>query len=247
MGAGRIDAVLLDMGGILVPVVSSYDRAANDAGLVARLRSSGIEDPVRLAREAGERVWKSYRASPIQQPDPQQALAELDPDVRRALLRAFARLATQPPYSFARAVVAALADRYALGLVSNNIIPGDHHARSLERAGILGHFDAALWSANFGTKKPNPAMLECALSRLGVPAHRAVMLGDQLRTDVAAARRAGVRSIWLRRDARPQPGEPTPDFVIQDLRQLPQLLRRLDRGGGSSTQAAPSSRTRSTK
>ena len=228
MGGGRIDAVLLDMGGILVPVVSNYDRAAHDAGLVAFLRASGVGDPVRLVCEAGARVWKGYRASPIRQPDPQQALADLDPDVRRALLRAFARLAAQPPYSFARPVVAALARRYALGLVSNNLIPGDHHARSLERAGILGHFDTALWSADFGTKKPDPAMLECALSRLGVPPRRAILLGDQLRTDVAAARRAGVRSIWLRRDARPVASGPTPDFVIQDLRQLPQLLRRLD-------------------
>lgn len=227
MAGGGVDAVLLDMGGVLIRVVRSYDRAADEPGLRGFLRTSGFGDPDRLIREAGERLWKEYRASPIRQPDPHRALADLPPEVRRALLRAFARLATEPAYSFARPVVAALARRYALGLVSNNLIPGDHHARALAREGILEHFGAALWSANFGIKKPDPAMLEHALRRLGVPPHRAVMVGDQLHTDVLAARRAGLRAIWLRRNTHRESPDFPPDFVIQDLRELPLLLRRL--------------------
>ena len=74
-----------------------------------------------------------------------------------------------PPYAHAREVVAALARDFALGIVSNNAMPGDHHARVLRRAGILQHVGCAVWSANFGRRKPDPAMILHVLDQLGVP------------------------------------------------------------------------------
>lgn len=228
-GPDRVTAVVLDMGGVLIPEIESYDGVAQDAGLLDFLRARGHAHPEVLVREAGRRVRQAYRerAASCTQPDLHAVLGDLAPDVRAALLRAMARQAAQPPWSFARALVAALARQYRLGLVSNTVIPGDHHERNLGRAGILRHLGAALWSANFGRRKPDPAMLERVLEILRVPPRRALFVGDKHRTDVEAAARAGVRCVWLRTGEPPSGGGARPDFVLSDLRELPALLRRL--------------------
>ncbi len=229
MGAGHIDAVLLDMGGVLIPEPPDYSGAARDPALLAALKRLDVPNGVELALDAGRLVREAYRALQAEctQPDLDAALGHLQPEARHVLLRAFARQAAQPPFSFAREVVERLARRYALGLVSNTVIPGDHHARSLERAGILKHFSAAAWSANFGRRKPDPAIVRHVLGELGVPAQRAVLVGDKLRTDILAADRAQVRSVWIRGEARLDAGPVRPHFVVRDLREVPLLLERL--------------------
>lgn len=216
------------MGGVLLPEVRDYTGALQDRLLLAQLRELGEEDPEARIRDAGARLRQAYRAlaETCTQPDPDWVLSELPVVVRRRLLRAFAQEEAQPVFSYAREVVARLSRHYRLALASNNVVPGDLHARALARAGIARHLNAALWSANFGRRKPDPAMVFELLRRLGVPARRAVFVGDKRRTDVAAARRAGVRSILLCRNQTVSEG-PEPDFLIQDLRELPRLLARL--------------------
>lgn len=222
------------MGGVLLPEIPGFLRARRDPLLIAQLRGLGVDNPEATVEEAGVRLRLAYREleSAGTQPDPNRVLADVPVAVRRRLLQAFANEEAQPVFSYAREVVAQLSRRYRLALVSNNVIPGDHLARALARAGIGRHLGAALWSADFGRRKPDPAMVREALRRLGVPARRAVFVGDKRRTDVAAARRASVRSILLRRSPHtvegPKPVDgPEPDFVIQDLRELPRLLARL--------------------
>ena len=70
-------------------------------------------------------------------------------------------------------------------------------------------------------------MILHVLGTLGIPARSALFVGDKLRTDVLAARRAGVRAVHLRRRGSACAGEAVPDFVIRDLRELPPLLQRL--------------------
>lgn len=223
----RVDAVLLDMGGVLIPEVADYSGALRDPMLRTHLVRLGVSDPAHLVLDAGRRVREAYRAAEqaCTQPDPEQVLAHLTADVRRVLLRAFASVASRPPFDYALGVVARLARFYRLGLVSNTVLPGDHHARRLETYGLLRHFGSACWSANFGVRKPDPAILRTVLHDLGVPPHRALFVGDKVRTDVLAAARAGVASVWIRGDRTLAPDGPRPDFVIRDLRRLPELLR----------------------
>jgi len=229
MSAGRVRAVLLDMGGVLLPEFSRYERAAQDEGLLDLLRGRGIDAPVPFIEERAQRVRAAYVAlsESCAQPDLDAVLSDCDPVVRRRLVAAFGAVANRRPYSFAGDVVRQLARRFRLALVSNTIIPGDHHRRTLDRYGLLRWLECAVWSANFGQRKPDPAMIRHALSALGIPAREALFVGDKLRTDVLAARRAGVRSVHLRRRGTPPGVEAVPDFVIRDLRELPLLLAQL--------------------
>lgn len=101
----------------------------------------------------------------------------------------------------------------------------------LDRAGLLEQLDGVVNSASAGYAKPDPRLLESALLLAGVPAHRALHVGDGFREDVGAALAAGVRPLLLARDGRAGPveygsGEPTlPELlVIQRLTELPALL-----------------------
>lgn len=70
--------------------------------------------------------------------------------------------------------------------------------------------------------KPEPHMVLDALARLGTDPARTVMIGDQVRTDVAAGKAAGVRTIQVTTGvpAEPLPGDPVPDFVVASLAEI---------------------------
>jgi putative hydrolase of the HAD superfamily len=63
--------------------------------------------------------------------------------------------------------------------------------------GILRHFDAVVDSGKVGVEKPDPRIFRIALDRFGVPAERALMLGDTFATDIAGARAAGIRAALI--------------------------------------------------
>lgn len=66
--------------------------------------------------------------------------------------------------------------------------------------------------------KPSAAILEMALARLGARAEDAIMLGDQIETDIGAARNAGIRGILLETGVPPRNGAMlSADFVLDRL------------------------------
>jgi putative hydrolase of the HAD superfamily len=50
------------------------------------------------------------------------------------------------------------------------------------------------------------------------------MIGNSLPRDVAGAKRAGMRAVWLNRQGDPPEGEAIPDAEIRSLDELPALL-----------------------
>jgi HAD superfamily hydrolase (TIGR01450 family) len=72
--------------------------------------------------------------------------------------------------------------------------------------------------------KPESPLFRQALARLGVGPTQAVMVGDSLFSDIAGARRAGLRSIWLAPPDAPADPEPAPDLAIRAFAELLPLL-----------------------
>ena len=66
--------------------------------------------------------------------------------------------------------------------------------------------------------KPEPRLFEYAVSSLGTD--DVAMVGDTPSADIRGAKRAGIGSILVAAHATQQPGDPTPDAVIRDLRGL---------------------------
>ena len=69
--------------------------------------------------------------------------------------------------------------------------------------------------------KPEPHMIEDALAYLGTPRDRTIMIGDQVATDIAAGKRAGLRSILVTTGVPYTAVEGlAPDQVVQTLLDL---------------------------
>jgi phospholysine phosphohistidine inorganic pyrophosphate phosphatase len=72
--------------------------------------------------------------------------------------------------------------------------------------------------------KPAAAFFESALARLDVPASRAAMIGDDIRTDVAAAQSCGLRGVLVK-TGKFSPSDLDlgiePDLVIESIAELP--------------------------
>ncbi len=75
----------------------------------------------------------------------------------------------------------------------------------LARVGLAGLLDVILTSSMAGAAKPDPEIFATALARAGVGAGQAVHVGDDLDQDVAGARAAGIRAVWLDRTGSPAP------------------------------------------
>lgn len=81
------------------------------------------------------------------------------------------------------------------------------------------------------TGKPSAAFFEAALAHVGAGADEALMVGDDIESDVLAAQRASVTGVLVRTGKYlPETHETasgTPDHVIDSFADLPALLREL--------------------
>lgn len=77
--------------------------------------------------------------------------------------------------------------------------------RAFSRAGLSGYISGYFCKANLGVAKGSPAFLPTILARLGKPAERVVMVGDDLVKDIKPAAAAGIRPIWLDGDPESAP------------------------------------------
>jgi len=75
----------------------------------------------------------------------------------------------------------------------------------VESTGLRGHFHHNFRAEDVGAAKPDPALFEAALAVSGVSAREAVHLGDDPELDVEAARRFGMRALWINRFNRAWP------------------------------------------
>jgi len=103
----------------------------------------------------------------------------------------------------------------------------------LDRMGFAGLFDLVLGSSDCGFKKPDPAFFEFAAGKAGCPPGNLLMAGDRLDNDIAPAKRAGWRTIWVRRGphgkCKPRGPEEEPDHVVPNLIRLAELFVPADR------------------
>lgn len=119
----------------------------------------------------------------------------------------------------------ALRADYRLGLLSNG-------SRMPEAMGLGGIFEAVVFAQDHNVAKPDPGIFEVAERLMKVPPSACVLVGDHPLNDVAGAKRAGWRAIWIDRqgDGRWDPAqgiEVEPDAVVTSLDQLPPVLKTL--------------------
>ncbi len=119
------------------------------------------------------------------------------------------------------AVLTALGEQHRLGLVSNF----DHGPTALEvlaRHGVAGNFAVTLISADFGRRKPHPAIFAAALTALDCAPAQALYVGDTHAEDVVGALAAGMDVAWLAPPGAPS-RDPHPTYRAATLAEVAAL------------------------
>ncbi|WP_066383812.1 HAD family hydrolase [Neobacillus mesonae] len=116
----------------------------------------------------------------------------------------------------------ALKGQYQMLLLTNGS-PDLQNTKLTITPEISPYFDHIVISGAFGKGKPDPAIFEHALSLLSIDKDEAIMVGDNLMTDVLGANRAGIKSVWINRHEKER-NEVVPTYEIKQLSELFPIL-----------------------
>lgn len=210
--------VVFDLDGTLVDSSGDLAAAVRAALLRAAPGSAPLSvDQVRTFIGNGARVLieRSLAAAGVRRP-PEEVLP--------VFLECYAErlLDTTRVYAGAQAALDGL-EGTPLAVLTNK--PGALSRRLLEGLGLARRFERIVGSDDLPQRKPDPAGLLWILAQLGVPATRAVMVGDSA-VDVRTGRAAGVFTVGFGGGYDPEglAAEP-PDLLLEDLAALPGQLR----------------------
>lgn len=213
MPAAVIDTVIFDVGGVLATTGRHSDFA----------RRFPPEQAERVTRifvgdyaEDGDHPWHRLERGEI-------TLEENRRLNRLALAEAGIDLPVPPPggapmIEFTAsepmmALVMELRDAgLRLGVLTNNVLEFRDSWRAM--LPFDEWFDDVVDSHEVGLRKPNPAIYQLALARLGAEAGRTAFL-DDVATNVSAAEDVGIRGVWVEED---------PTDAIATVRRLAGLI-----------------------
>jgi len=204
-----MDAVYFDLDGTLVEFDRSFVAIVEDAA--SRLDVDLSDGDVELFGAAlGDHLESAddpYAAA--------AAAADLSADPESfATAMQDAELAATVPVANATEAVAALADDYQLGVLTNG--HGPMQRAKVDAGGFGDAFDAVVVSRDVGVGKPDPGIFAAAEERL--PADSYVFVADALDRDVRDAEAAGWRGVYV--------GDETPEDVshVGSLSALPDVV-----------------------
>ena len=208
-----LQGVLFDWDGTLI---NSY--AADSSAYLAMFREMGIPWGLEeLAQHYSPNWYRVYRAAKL----PRARWDDADRAWRAQYAKHSPRL-----IAGARQVLARLGRAHHLGLVTSG--DRDRVTQQLREFRLTRLFGARVCSGDTPEKKPHPAPLRLALQKLCLKPSACVYVGDSPE-DLEMAKRAGVRAIAV---LGPFPTEKRlraarPDFLLESIRELPELLKRL--------------------
>jgi len=154
-----------------------------------------------------------------------QACGIEDPVLAARLANFFPKARKQHPYLFEEtlSVLNILQGNYPLLLLTNG-------APSLQRNKLAltpelnSYFDHIVISGDVGFGKPEREIFEAALDLLQVDAKDALMVGDNLHTDIKGAVAAGIPAVWINHHGV-KTEQVKPDYEIDRLQALLPLLQ----------------------
>ncbi|MCU1302850.1 MAG: haloacid dehalogenase, type [Candidatus Sulfotelmatobacter sp.] len=99
------------------------------------------------------------------------------------------------PWPDTRDALRSLHERFRLAIISN--VDDDLFARTQPQLGVK--FDQIITAQQAKAYKPSLKIFHLALSRVGVPAHRILHIGQSIYHDVIPAKSLGLATVWVNR------------------------------------------------
>jgi putative hydrolase of the HAD superfamily len=100
-------------------------------------------------------------------------------------------------------------------------VPGRLLRADMRRWEIEEFFDVFVTSGESPWRKPNPEFMWAAARELDVKPEACLVVGDSLKADIAGARAAGMKSVWVNREGLD--GGDEADWVVGDLEGIPEI------------------------
>lgn len=232
-----INVVLFDADGVLFDVTGIHDGVVKELLESLSLNKNLDAEKVHKEWDHEDEKLQSESSSPDTYLNPPETLA-------RSLIKVFERRNISFSMHYAKEiaektierfctlsrlfpetkeVLAILRKKYVLGIISNMSIKAT--ARKLEKAGIGNFFQHIIGPDTVQVYKPALKIFRHALNLFMIEPERVVFIGDNHRTDIVGATKAGITTILLdRKQQNPQELNPLPDYRITSLIELPELL-----------------------
>ena len=96
-----------------------------------------------------------------------------------------------------------LSGKYRMAIITNGFT--DTQGIKLTSGGISHYFDEVITSETAQARKPSSDIFHFALEKMKVEEEVALMIGDNLKTDIAGANNAGWQSIWFTQEESSPP------------------------------------------
>lgn len=222
------DAVFLDVDGTLLWVdldVAGYveDLApySRNGGLTVEKATRPVWESMRrhIKENVKHRTEKELAAFRLRNAETTARMLGIEAP-REVLLDVAERRISFNPYPESESVLRALSRTGTkLYVVSNWDI---QLVKVLDDLGWARFFEGVVVSAVLGVEKPAPGIFNEALRMAGVPAAKALHVGNDLVTDVRGACEAGIDTVYVAREGDLE--DPGATFVVRDLTGLPEIL-----------------------
>lgn len=119
-----------------------------------------------------------------------------------------------------------LKGKYQLVLLTNGA-PSLQNLKLEITPEIAPYFDHIIISGDFGKGKPDASIFEHVMEKAGITADDAIMVGDNLNTDILGSSRVGMRNVWINRENNVANGAVTPTYEVDSLTALLELIDTL--------------------
>jgi 2-haloacid dehalogenase len=227
---GRFEILTFDCYGTLINwedgilrclrcILAAYGKDADDATI---LQLYG--DFEARAEQGTYRCYRDVLQSVVKQFGEQLGFAPTDHETRSLP----ESLPNWKPWPDTVSALRELQQRFRLAIVSN--VDDDLFAATLAQLGVK--FDQIITAQQAGAYKPSLKIFELALSRIGVPSHRILHVGQSIYHDVLPAQSLGLATVWVNRPS-PRTGvgavkaaEGHPDLQVCSLAELASAAAR---------------------
>lgn len=179
--------------------------------------------------DAGEGFQKLKVLAPIYQREAwTRGLNRLnikDEELGKSLATLFPKMRKESPFVYEETfdVLDQLKGSYTLILITNGS-PSLQNLKLEITSELIPYFEHIIISGAFGKGKPDPSIFKHALEIAEVSNEEALMIGDNLMTDILGATKVGIQSVWINRENKPPNEEVRPTYTITNLHELIPLL-----------------------
>ena len=112
--------------------------------------------------------------------------------------------------------------QYSLYIVTNGLVK--LQKPRIINSEIAEYISDIIISEAVGVAKPNPEIFNILLNKINIKPEEAVMIGDSLEKDIKGAIDAGIYAIWYNPDNKSNCMNIQPDYQIENLLELKEIL-----------------------